>query len=139
MDAFRRRLHVGDRALDGIVHRRAERRIGSKPPDRIDRRVFQADRTRQWDDVTGGKLEQCELVGHQPPATGDQSGTQGALARSGWPRKYERGAVSLYRRRMNNQILVAVAADAPVESPFQHRERLVGRKWQKRSRAIELE
>ena len=105
----------------------------------LDRLVLQADRSRQRDDVAVLRIEQRQLVRQQTPAAERKRSAQGALARPGRGRQEQGFAASLEDGRVNNQELMAVAGDAPVESPLEHRKPLISRQRRKARFVVDAE
>ena len=105
----------------------------------LDRLVFQTDRSRQRDDVAVLRIEQRQLVRQQTPAAERKRSAQGALARPGRGRQEQGFAAALEDSRGNNEVLMAVAGDAPVESPFEHRKPLISRQRRKARFAVDAE
>jgi hypothetical protein len=98
---------------------RAEPQCGNSRAHHVDRRALEGDRSGQRNQLAAGRINQRELVRHQPPAGKRQRCAERALARPGRGRQKRCDAVFLDNSRMDDEPVVADRAHAPVEPPFE--------------------
>src|SRR5688572_28158693 len=137
-DALRRRFHVSDRSFDGIGRNRAEYSIWSKPLDHIDGFVLKTHRTSERDNRATVSCDQGQFVGKQSPPSADQSGAKRALTGARWRGQDRCPPAALDRRCMNDQVLISLGVDAPIQTTLEHSMNLVQRHWSGWPIAIDL-
>ena len=103
-----------------------------------DRCILQADRPRERHDVAAiatSIIVSSSDSRRQPRAT--SAGAERALARARWRRQDQRAAATLDHGGVDDQVLVAMRGNAPVQSPLEQRERLACRERLERRIGVE--
>ena len=138
-DAIVGRADQRDGAFCRVVNRGRHHGVGPVGADDVDRRVLEVDRPRHAVDRARDEVDQRQFVGQEPPAAADEPGAQRALARAGWRREDRCPPAFFDHGGVDDQELVRVRCDAPVEAPLQHRVRLAKRQRPERGPIVEVE
>jgi hypothetical protein len=119
---------VCDGAPAGFRKLRAEGCSGREASNDLDRLVLQGYRLQYWEERTRLRVECSELIGQQTPAAVRQCSREGALSRSWKSWQYQSKPFSLNHAGVQQQQVVQASTYQCVATPFEQRERAVGRK-----------
>ena len=107
--------------------------------DQIDRFILEADWPRYRNDGYCIEINDRQFIGQQSPPPRNKSCAKRALARARRRGKKQSAPVTLDHRRVDDQILMAVRGDRPVQTPLEQGKCLVARERLERRCAIEME
>ena len=122
-DSLRRWAHEGDRPLSRVGRFRSDGCSGNVVTDDVDGLPFEAQRAREWRQLAISKIHQDEFVAEQSPSPMGQRSAQGSLARARRGRQDDGAPATFKSPRVNDQKLVGVVRNAPVETPLEKRHR----------------
>mmetsp|Transcript_16937 Transcript_16937/g.29851 ORF Transcript_16937/g.29851 Transcript_16937/m.29851 type:complete len:327 (-) Transcript_16937:157-1137(-) len=135
-DRLIRSFHQRQGALERVGHRLRHHRVAGEITDQPDGLILQIDRPAQPVEPLVERVQQRELVRHEPPAALCQGSGQGALARAGRRRQHDGTPPPLQHGRVVDDVLVSVGGHRPVQSPLDHVEGLGGRQRGERREAV---
>jgi hypothetical protein len=85
------------------------------------------------------QIDQSQFIRQQSPAIACERRAQGALARAWRSWENEGTSVPLENRSVQDQVLMRMTRHAPVQSPLEHGNRLIGRERLERNPVVVLE